>query len=281
MGSYKVKFLPNETTVEVEAGTTVMDASEKAGVHINNLCGGKGICGKCRVKITDGKIRADRHSISSLSKEEITDGYVLACRMKIDSDMEILIPPESLLDEAQILLDVIPVDYSEPEKISLRRGPGDPVSLYEPLVQKAYLELKEPTLQDNVSDIDRIIRELRRKTQYRDFEISLRCLQGLASKLRDNDWKVTVTLAKHGDISRILQIEVGDAAEQNFGLAVDVGTTTVVAQLINLKSGKVFGVAGTHNMQAGYGEDVISRMIYACSKEGGTRSAAQGSCQEH
>jgi uncharacterized 2Fe-2S/4Fe-4S cluster protein (DUF4445 family) len=260
MGSCKVKFLPNETTVDVEAGTTVMEAAERADVHINNLCGGKGICGRCRVKITGGQIRADRHSISLLSKEEITEGYVLACRMKIDSDMEILIPPESRLDEAQILLDEIPVDYSEPERIALHRGSADPVSLHEPLVRKIYLELKEPTLQDNVSDIDRIIRELRKKTQYGDFEITLRCLQGLASKLRDNDWKVTATLAKHGDISRILQIEVGDVAEHNYGLAVDVGTTTVVAQLINLKSGKALGVAGTHNLQAGYGEDVISRI---------------------
>jgi uncharacterized 2Fe-2S/4Fe-4S cluster protein (DUF4445 family) len=269
MRSHKLKFLPSEITIDVEAGTTVMEAAEKADVHINNLCGGKGICGRCRVKITDGKIRADRHSISLLSKEEITEGYVLACRMKIDSDMELLIPPESRLDEAQILLDEIPVDYSEPEKISLHRGFVDLVSLYDPLVQKIYLELKEPTLQDNVSDIDRIIRELRRKTQYGDFEITLRCLQGLASKLRDNDWKVTATLARQGDISRILQIEVGDAALHNYGLAVDVGTTTVVAQLINLKSGKVLGVAGTHNLQAGYGEDVISRMIYACGKVGG------------
>ena len=197
---------------------TVMEAAETAGVHINNLCGGKGICGRCRVQINGGRIRADRHSVSMLSKEEITEGYVLACQMKIDSDMEVLIPPESRLDEAQILLDAMPVDYSEPEKMSLHRGSADLVSLYEPLVQKIFLELSEPTLQDNISDIDRIMRELRRKTEHRNFEVSLRCLQGLASKLRDNDWKVTATLARHGDISRILQIEVGDTAEQNYGL---------------------------------------------------------------
>jgi uncharacterized 2Fe-2S/4Fe-4S cluster protein (DUF4445 family) len=269
MDSYQVKFLPSETTIEVEPGTDVMQAAENAGVHINNLCGGKGICGKCRVKIAGGQIRADSNSISLLSKEEIAEGYVLACRMKIDSDMEILIPPESRLDEAQILLDAMPVDYSEPEMMDLRRESAGLMGAHEPLVEKIYLEVTAPTLQDNVSDIDRIVRELRRRTAYRNFEISLHCLRDLALKLRDNDWKVTTSLAKHGDISRILDIEAGDATDCNYGLAVDVGTTTVVAQLINLKSGKILGVAGTGNLQAGYGEDVISRMIYACSKEGG------------
>jgi uncharacterized 2Fe-2S/4Fe-4S cluster protein (DUF4445 family) len=269
MEHHKIKFLPHEITVEVEGGATLMEAAEKAGVHINNLCGGKGVCGRCRVKVANGKIRADKYSISLLSKEEITEGYVLACQMKLDSGMEILIPPESRLEEAQILLEHIPVDYSEPEKISLHRIPADPMSLYEPLSRKIYLELTEPSVEDNVSDMDRIIRELRRETEYRNFEISLACLQGLALKLRRNDWKATVTLAKHGDIWLILQIESGDTTQQNYGVAVDVGTTTVVAQLIHLKSGNVLGVAGSYNLQARFGEDVITRLIYACGREEG------------
>jgi uncharacterized 2Fe-2S/4Fe-4S cluster protein (DUF4445 family) len=268
MASYKIKFLPDEKTVDVEAGTTLMEAAQNAGVHINNLCGGKGVCGRCRVKLTNGKTRADKHSISLLSKEEILEGYVLACQTKVDSDMEILIPAESILEEGQILMECS-VDYSAPEKIAVHRVPSDPMCLYEPLTQKVFLEMKEPSPDDNVSDMDRIIRELRKKTPYRDFEISLTCLQGLAMKLRTNAWKATATLAKHGDIRRILQIEAGDTSERNYGLAVDVGTTTVVAQLVHLKSGNVLGVAGSHNPQARFGEDVISRMIYACGKEEG------------
>jgi uncharacterized 2Fe-2S/4Fe-4S cluster protein (DUF4445 family) len=97
----------------------------------------------------------------------------------------------------------------------------------------------------------------------------LPCLQGLAMKLRTKAWKATATLAKHGDIGRILQIEGGNASDRDYGLAVDVGTTTVVAQLVHLKSGNVLGVAGSHNMQTRFGEDVISRMIYACGKDEG------------
>jgi uncharacterized 2Fe-2S/4Fe-4S cluster protein (DUF4445 family) len=269
MTFYRIKFLPEEKSVDVEAGTTPMEAADKAGVYINTLCGGKGVCGRCRVQVTNGKILADKHSISLLSKEEILAGYVLACQTRVDSDMEILIPPESRLEEAQILLDHNPVDYSSPEKISLHRVPTDPMTLYEPLTQKVYMELKEPSPEDNISDMDRIIRELRKKTEYYGFEISLRCLQGLALKLRENQWKATATLARHNSIRRILDIETGDTTERNYGLAVDVGTTTVVAQLIHLKSGNVLGVAGSHNLQARFGEDVISRMIYACGREEG------------
>lgn len=269
MSSCKVRFLPAELAVDVQPATTLMEAAERAEVHINNLCGGKGVCGRCRVRVLNGKIHADKHSISILSKDEIKEGYVLSCQTKVDSDLEILVPAESRLEESQILLEGIPVDYSPPENMALHRVPADPMSLYDPLVRKIHLELDPPMPQDNVSDMDRIIRALKRKTEYREFEISLGCLQGLASKLRSHDWRVTATLGKHGDIQRILQVEPGDTTEENYGLAVDVGTTTVVAQLIHLKSGNVLGVTGSHNLQARYGEDVISRMIYACDREGG------------
>jgi uncharacterized 2Fe-2S/4Fe-4S cluster protein (DUF4445 family) len=146
------------------------------------------------------------------------------------------------------------------------------MTLFEPLVQKIFLELQGPTQKDNIGDRERIMRELRKKTDFQDFETSLRCLQGLAAKLRDNNWKVTVTLAKHGDLWRILDIEPGDTSDENYGLAIDVGTTTVVAQLVHLKSGRVVGIAGSHNLQAHYGEDVISRMVFACRIDGGLNS---------
>jgi uncharacterized 2Fe-2S/4Fe-4S cluster protein (DUF4445 family) len=269
MSTYRVTFLPEGKEVEVEENITLMQAAEKAGVYINALCGGKGVCGKCRVQVTDGKVLADKHSIGFLSKEELMEGYVLACQTKVSSDMEVVIPPESRLEAEQILMEGTVVDYSQPAKVFVSKVPSDPLSLFEPLVQKIYLELKEPSSEDNIADSDRVIRELRKKTEYQTFERSLRCLRDLASELRSNNWKVTATIAKHGDLWRILQIEPGDTSEQNYGLALDVGTTTVVAQLVHLKSGNVLGVAGSHNLQSHYGEDVISRMVFACSREGG------------
>lgn len=269
MNKYKVNFLPDGKGIEVEEGTTLMKAAEAAGVFINSLCGGKGVCGRCRVQIGNGKIKADKNSISYLTKEEIKEGYVLACQAKIQDDLEVVIPPESRLEAEQILMERPVVDYSQPEKVSVPKIQSDPLSFFEPLVQKIYLELQEPSSEDNVSDIERIIRGLRRKTEYHNFEITLYCLRDLAEILRQNDWKVTVTIARRGEIWRILQVQPGNTTDKNYGLAIDIGTTTVVAQLIHLKTGNVVGVAGSHNLQARYGEDVISRMIYACGIEKG------------
>ena len=160
---HKVTFLPEGRETEVKENSTLMEAAEKAGVYINSLCGGKGVCGRCRVQVTGGNVRADKNSISFLSKEEIKEGYVLACRTKVNGNMEVHIPPESRLEEEQILIEEAVVDYSMPEDIFVPKVPSDPMSLFEPLVQKIYMGMKEPTGEDNVTDIDRIVRELRRK----------------------------------------------------------------------------------------------------------------------
>ena len=269
MSACRVLFLPDGKEVEVEAGVSLMEAAEKAEVYINSLCGGKGVCGKCKVQIKSDGIRADKHSIGFLTKEEIRKGFVLACQTRVEEDMEVLIPPESRLEEEQIMMDETVVDYSQPEKVLVPKVSADPMTLFDPIVQKIYLELKKPTLEDNIADIDRITRELRQKTETQYFDVSLQCLQGLAAKLRDNEWKVTVTISSRANNCRILQIEPGNTAENHYGVAVDVGTTTVVAQLVNFKTGEVTGVAGSHNLQAHYGEDVISRIIFACGREKG------------
>jgi len=272
MAMSKVDFLPNHKEVEAENGTTIMEAAEKAGVYINSICGGNGVCGKCKVQVTGGRVLADKDSISLLSKDEIKEGYVLACQTKIDHDMEIVIPPESRLEEEQILMGEGVMDYSKPERLLVPKVPTDPLTFFEPISQKIYLELQPPAAGDNTSDADRIIRELRKKTDYQDFKTSLHSLQGMALKLRDNDWKVTATIIRRDNSWLISQIEAGDTHDRNYGLAIDIGTTTVVVQLVNMNTGNVTGVAGSHNLQAHYGEDVISRMIFACSAEQGLNS---------
>jgi len=266
MSKYKVKFLPDEEEVEVEEGVTLLEAAEKADIYINSLCGGEGLCGECRLQVISGKARADKNAIGFFSKEEMQGGWVLACQTKVEDNLEVMVPPKSRLEKGKIITEGIPVSYSEPEKVTLRKRPYTPAPFIEPLVSKIYLELHEPTLDDNISDIDRITRELSKKVRYSSFEISLACLQNLAAKLRQHQWKVTTTLARHNGIGRILQIEAGDTTNQNYGLAIDVGTSTVVVQLINLKTGKVIGVEASHNLQARYGEDVISRMVFACGR---------------
>ena len=264
MTKYSVTFLPDNKQAEVDSNSTLLTAAAKAGVIINSLCGGDGLCGECRLQVISGKAMADKNAISFFSKDEIEHGFVLACRTKVEDNLVLLIPPKSRLEKEKILLEGTAIVYSEPEKLVLHRSSRQPAYSFDPLVKKVYLELPVPTLEDNISDIDRITRELQKISSYEKYEISLPCLQNLTEKLRAHRWKVTVTFARHNSVGRILQIESGDTSDKHYGLAVDVGTTTVVVQLINLKTGKVVGVKGSHNLQARYGEDVISRMIFAC-----------------
>ena len=266
MTTHKVTFLPDGRDVEVEEGTTLLQAAEKADVHLNSLCGGEGLCGECRVRVVSGHARADKFAIGLFSKDELESGYVLACQTAVQDDLTVEVPAKSRLEDESILTEGVSFSYSEPEKVFLHRRPIDPASFFEPVVRKTYLELPEPTLADNSADIERVIRQLRRAGRFPDYEISLASLRDLATKLRQHGWKVTVAHAHHGSIGRILDVEGGDTANRQYGLAVDVGTTTVVAQLVDLKTGNVIGVEGSHNRQARYGEDVISRMVFVCGR---------------
>jgi uncharacterized 2Fe-2S/4Fe-4S cluster protein (DUF4445 family) len=195
----------------------------------------------------------------------------------VQDNLEVFIPAESRLEEEQILTgshleeqkrwrETCPLTYSEPQWLSVHKRPYDPASVFEPLVSKVYLELPEPNRDDNIPDTARIVRGLKKKLKYSSYEMPLDCLQHLSAKLREYTWKITATVARHNDMGRILQIEAGNTSDGNYGVAVDVGTTTVVIQLVNLKTGQVAGVEGSHNLQARYGEDVLSRIAFVCGK---------------
>lgn len=266
MNSHRVRFLPDDKSVQVETGTTLLAAAEKADVHLNTICGGEGLCGECRVRVTGGNAYADKHAIGFFTRDELEQGFVLACQTTVEDDLEIQVPAKSRIEAEKILTEGINLKYSRPEPVSLHRRPEDPATSFQPIVTKVYLELPEPTLADNTADIDRVIRELRQWRGEDRFEVSLSCLQDLAEKLRRYNWKVTATTARHGGLSRIMSIEGGDTTGRHYGLAVDVGTTTVVVQLIDMTNGEVLGVEGSHSLQARYGEDVISRMVFVCGR---------------
>ena len=274
---YRVTFLPDKKVIEVDEGALLIEAAEKAGVYLNSLCGGEGVCGKCRVQIVKGNVKVNGNLVAFFTKEEIEKGYVLACQTPVKEDLEVLIPPESRLEEEQILgesrenkqrtwRESPPIHYSEPGWISLHKRPSDPASLFEPLTNKIYLELPRPTIDDNIPDTGRIVRELRKKLKYASYEVTLPCLRDLFTKIRRSDWKITATLSRCNGKGQILQVEEGDTTGRHYGVAVDVGTTTVVAQLVDLRTGKVIGVEGNHNLQARYGEDVLSRIAFVCGK---------------
>ncbi len=267
MSAFEVTFLPFEKSIRVEEGKTLAEAAQAAGVYIDNLCGGEGVCGKCRVRVVKGDVTQEEGAASFFSEEELRKGMVLACQTEVHDDLSVEVPPESLLEEEQIMTGEGRGGVAEGEDVVVRMETGLAVYPLKPLSRKIFLELPKPTIEDNIPDIERVSRELRRKIGWHSYEILFRCLLGLSDMLRDNDWKVTATVVRDNKGYRIQQIEPGDTTASSYGAAVDVGTTTVVAQLLDLRTGRVLGVDGTHNTQAQYGEDVISRMIYACRKD--------------
>ncbi len=269
MAKHKVVFQPVGEKVEVEPGTTLLEAASEARVYINSLCGGEGVCGKCRVKINSGEAKPTSHSIRFLSREEIGSGFLLACKTEVRGDLEIWVPPEARLDQEQILTTESMVSYEPPQDIQLGDSQDISSLLYLPLTQKLYVSLPEPSLTDNISDLDRLYREIRKKIRVPYLETSLATLRGMAQLLRESQWQATATLYPYDEhCVEIRSLEPGDTRAKNFGIACDIGTTTIVAQLVDLRSGTTLGVEASHNQQAKYGEDVISRMIFACGRRG-------------
>jgi len=256
-GGLEVVFRPEGERVRVPPGTTLLAAAKAAGVDLLSLCGGDGLCGKCRVIVLNGNI--DAAPTSLLSREEIRKGYVLACQTKVLGEVEVEVPPESRAEGAQILIDVDAQRFR-----ALHPAAEEAVSFrHAPLTQKLFLELPRPTLEDNLSDQARLFREIRRCRPAPIMQLGLKVLKTLPKILRESDWRVTATLGRRGGTLEVLQVEPGDTSSQNYGVAVDVGTSTVVAHLIDLNTAEVLDAEAVYNSQRVWGEEVTRRIVYA------------------
>jgi len=248
----------------VEKGENLLRAAMAAEVRLNASCGGDGTCGKCRVIVDKGKV--EHQPAPALTKEEIDEGYVLACRSLITEDLEVRVPPESRMGR------IIEKERAAPScgrLLSSREWEERLASLkFDPPFKKVCINLPPPTLDDNMSDLERLRRELNRKCDVRCAEIDLFALKALPGALRMGDWEVTVTLLETGTECRVANIEPSDTSKDHYAIAVDVGTTTVVAQLVDMTSGKTLGKKSDYNAQASCGEDVISRIIFSTKDNG-------------
>lgn len=254
MSNNKVLFLPDDIAIAVESHETILDAAVKAGISLKSSCGGAGTCSRCRVVIKSGQARVD--STGKLTEEDLARGYVLACQTYPLSDMEVEVPKSSRLAEHQVLTS----QDKESDQI---------ITPTDPLFRKIKLELPEPTLDDHIDDISRLISELGKAVNVDSPCIDLAIIQKLPQTLRKGNWKVTVSLADIKGRTEIVNVEPGWDYEKYYGLALDIGTTTVVAHLVDLESGRSLGVEGTYNKQAVFGDDVISRIIYAVEHKKG------------
>lgn len=256
-----VTFLPDEKTVLVDCGKSILEASILAGIPINANCGGKGVCGQCKVIVKSGEV--DAEPTFNLTSEEIKQGYVLACKCHVVGDMVVEVPAKARFDD---MLYPRGSDDFESDSRPALVGVGK-LYPHDPLVKKVYIKMPPPTLQDSLSDMERLFRELRKECGLTQFQIDLEQLRQLPKLLREQDWKVTAMLSQCGSAADIIQIQSGDTSGSNYGVAVDVGTTTIVAYLVELNTCKTIAGDSKYNSQIQYGEDVISRIMFANTEE--------------
>jgi len=267
MTTHKIKLLPYETEIEIENGDTLIRAALEAGVHINASCGGEGVCGKCRVLIEDGMVEG---GISEkLSAQDQENGYRLACQAVVKSDLVVRIPVESAIDPSVLKLQAAPRRTAHIREMNFEELKEK--GLFVAPVEKKYIELPAPTAQDNLPDITRLISHLQLEHDEHRLDVTLAMIRKLPQVIREDDFRVTATLVRPvRDVgkTRIINVQPGDTSNQSYAIAMDIGTTTIYGQVIDLISGEVLAEHGEFNGQISYGEDVISRIVYA-EKPGG------------
>lgn len=265
MTSFSVSFLPSRASVAVEEGTTILKAAERAGVYLNSACGGEGVCGKCRVRVTRGETRQPATAL--LTAREIAAGIRLACRCTVHSPVTVEVPKETAS---------IKTARGE-EETSRRFRDGDESEFngagygFDPAVVAFPLPLPPPTLEDNRDDLERLLRAARRETGIADLSAPLPLLRQLPALLRENNWEISAAVARGENRGEV--IAVRPPAARGCGLAVDIGTTTVAAHLVDLADGRTLAAGATYNSQISRGEDVIKRII--SSEESGVEPLAE------
>jgi uncharacterized 2Fe-2S/4Fe-4S cluster protein (DUF4445 family) len=267
VSKHKIKFLPYDVQIEVEGGDTVIRAALEAGVHVNASCGGEGVCGKCRVLIEDGTV--DGGISEKLSRQDQEEGYRLACRAKVKSDLVVRIPVESTIDASVLKMQATPRRTAHIREMNFEELKEK--GLFVAPVEKKYLELPAPTAQDNLPDITRLISYLQIEHDEHRLDVTLTMIRKIPRVIREDDFKITATLVRPvRDIgkTRIINVQPGDTSDKSYAIAMDIGTTTIYGQVIDLISGAVLAEHGEFNGQISYGEDVISRIVYA-EKPGG------------
>jgi uncharacterized 2Fe-2S/4Fe-4S cluster protein (DUF4445 family) len=265
--NYQVTFMPSGRVVEVESGVSVIKAARLAGVHINASCGGSGVCGKCRITLESGTLTGGKSE--KMTEAEYEEGFRQACIATIDSNATLRVPVESELTKGALPTEV-PVRHQARMHLfnidDLKKA-----GVFMPPIEKRVLHLPEPSHDDNMADAGRIIQGLKNEHNERGIITTLPVLKKMRSALREKDFEVTVTLSRSvakGGKSHIVNIQPGDLSHRSYGLAFDIGTTTVHGSLVDRRTGKLVSRRADYNSQISYGEDVISRIVHAEKPKG-------------
>ncbi len=241
-----------ELTAEVPEGCTIVEAADLAGIVLNTSCAHQGTCGGCAVDLVAGDFQTGDERIAASSENR---RRVLGCQTRILSrDWRIAVPRRSLVETGEQVV----VDYDLEHAVPVR-----------PSIRKVYLELPAPTMEDSVGDLERIRRALRDGVGLDEaLRPTLAVLQKLPGLMVEVDYRVTVTLTSRSGIWELVDVEAGDTSGRLYGVAVDIGTTTVVCSLVDLTTGRLVNSTSCYNQQVQRADDVASRIVYA-QKPGG------------
>ena len=262
MAECTVSFYPQNKKIKVNKGATLLEAASIAKISINNLCGGEGICGRCKMIVKKGDFSGE--VTGKLTRDEIKEGFVLACMTFVNSNLVVEIPKETLAKEkikadkdAERFRDFKPTLYKKEYKPS-------------PLVTKIYLELEKPSLTNNTADHQRVCDEIRKKIKVGSMQMGLKIIRSIPDVLRKNNYRITVTVGLRRDIAEVMDVEGGNTQDKNYMVVVDMGTSTIVAHLINTNTLETMDAKACFNSQGIYGREVTGRMISAEKKGGET-----------
>jgi len=233
-GRVLLRFLPDGTEVRVPSGTAIFDAASWNGVAIDSTCGGHGTCRKCKVQVLKGDVPVSSVDPRAFSVEELRDGWRLACRAPAREDLAVHVPPLQTRPKAALV------------------GVGRHVIL-RPAVQKRFVELDEPTMEDQRSDVQRLLDAID------DLEphVPLEVVRKLGGVLRSSGFAVTAVIVDE----EMIDVEPGDTSGRRFGAAFDIGTTTVVVTLLDLEAGQPVAVRSMLNKQ-----QPIRRHLGSCAR---------------
>ena len=261
-GEHQVIFMPSGRRGQVRAGETLLDAARQLGVEIESICGGRLTCAKCRVRIEEGQFAkhgiasaathvspSDAREASLLAEAANGDGaYRMACAAHVAGDVLIYVPEES-----------------RAHKQVIRKSATARVIDVAPAVRQVYVEVDRAELGEHRGDWGRLQAALAQQWQLTGLTIDLPALRRLQPALRSGNWAVTVIL---GNEREVIDVQPG-YKEGLYGLAVDIGSTTVAGHLCDLRTGEVLATEATMNPQVTYGEDLMSRVSYAMTNPGG------------
>ncbi|MBE0688526.1 MAG: 2Fe-2S iron-sulfur cluster binding domain-containing protein [Anaerolineae bacterium] len=249
---YETDFEPVGKRVAVPAGTSLLDAARLAGVELTSDCGGQGDCGQCRIRVIEGAVTPPNASEEViLSDLERSRGERLACCTQVQGNVKVHIPKRSLVMNQR--LQIVGTEQA---------------FAVDPMIRAYRIAVAAPNLQDTRADSQRIVDALALTHNLSQLSMDPSVIRQISQNARAYDWQMTVYIREN----EVVGIAPVDA--RPVGLAVDLGTTKLAARLVDLESGHDLAVTGAMNPQIGYGEDVISRLVFTRRNEGGDQMMA-------